>query len=116
MVEKNGTNQQPAGYDKTDVNITKIVGYTFTIIIVLIAIVVFLYEVFVFSKEQAVYDLVLRPESKMLRELRAREDQQLNSYKVLDEEEDIYQIPIDQAIKIISNEEYQKRLNEVKTP
>jgi len=82
----------------------------------LIAIIVFLYEVFVFSKEQAVYELVLSPESKALRELRAREDQVLNSYKILDENNEIYQIPIDQAILTISNESYQKRLNEVQNP
>jgi hypothetical protein len=116
MAEQHGTNQQQAGYDKTDVNITKIVGYSFTIVIVLIAIIVFLYEVFIYSKEQAVYELVLSPESKMLRELRAREDQQLNSYKILDEEKGIYQIPIDQAIEVVSNEAYEKRLEEVKTP
>jgi hypothetical protein len=112
MTEKVEHNPNSHGYDKTDVNITKILGYTFTILVVLVAIVIFLYEVFTYSKEQAIYEMVLSPESKAMRELRASEDQVLNSYKVLDAAKGIYQIPIERAIQIISNEAYQDRLEE----
>lgn len=115
MSEVKETKQQQAGYDKTDVNITKIVGFTFTILVVLIAIIVFLYEVFIYAKEEAIYEMVLSPESKAIRELRAHEDQVLHSYKILDKENDRYQIPIDQAILVLSNEAYEKRLKEVES-
>jgi len=113
-VEKEKNHSTNDGYDKSDVNIARVLGFTFTILIVLIAIIVLLYEVFIYSKEQAIYEMVLKPESKALREQLAREDQVLNSYKILDQEKGIYQIPIDQAIQIIANEAYEIRLEKAK--
>jgi len=110
MADKMNQNKTDNGYDKTDVNITKIIGFSFVVLVVLTAIIIFLYEVFVYSKEQAIYEQVLSPESKAMRELRAKEDHVLNSYQIIDAEKGIYQIPIERAIQVISNEAYQNRL------
>lgn len=93
------------GYEKKDVNVSKIVGYALVSIIILIAILVFLNEFFIFQIEgvkQARDSIV----SKELRDLRAAEEEMLNSYKVLNAEKNIYQIPVDRAMKLIADEAY----------
>ncbi len=96
-------------YEKKDVNVSKIVGFTVAIIILLTAILIFMMEYFIYSREKMVYENVLKPESVELRELRAKEDRILHSYEVVDEEKGVYRIPIDRAMKIVADEAYRAR-------
>ena len=98
------------GYEKKDVNVSKIVGYALVSIIILIAILVFLNEFFIFQVEgiKMERDSVVSTE---LRDLSAAEEETLNSYKVLNAEKNIYQIPIDRAMKMIADEAYDKQKN-----
>ncbi len=98
-----------SGYEKSDVNVSQVVGWSLVIIVVLVAILVFMNEYFSYTKDKLIYETRLRPESKQLRDLRAREDQILNSYKVTDAEEGIYQIPVERAMKVMADEAYAQR-------
>ncbi|MBD3233306.1 MAG: hypothetical protein GF315_06235 [candidate division Zixibacteria bacterium] len=95
-----------AGYEKTDVDLRNIIGYAVASVIVIVVVIVLMYEYFISAQEKMVYEAVLKPESAELRELRAREDEELNSYALLDEEEGRYRIPIDRAMKLMSEEAY----------
>ncbi|MGD9489146.1 MAG: hypothetical protein AB7W47_14070 [Calditrichaceae bacterium] len=110
MIENSG--QQ---YEKQDINISKIIGYAVAIIVLLASILVFLNEYFVFARENLVFEKVLKPESIELREIRAAEEKELNTYKLLDAENGIYQIPIERAIQVIADETYESRLKQVKS-
>ncbi len=54
--------------------------------------------------------------SSTYRDVRAREEERLNSYKLINEKEGIYQIPITEAMKLLASEDYQKRLNASQPP
>lgn len=102
-------NQKNAGYDKQDANVRFIVGVTIIGVVLIVAAVAFLSEYFQYTKENIIYETVLSPESKRLRDLRAREDETLNSYSVIDAEKGIYRIPIDRAMELVANEAFAKR-------
>ncbi|MBD3224782.1 MAG: hypothetical protein GF313_08640 [Caldithrix sp.] len=106
------THQQKDNYEKRDVNVTKIAGVTIVIIVFLAAVLIFLSEFFIFSKEKMIYENVLKPESVQLRDLRAKEDKLLNTYEIVDEAEEIYRIPVSRAMKLEADEAYQKRKDE----
>ena len=100
------------GYDKSDVNIRNVFIVAFVTLVVIVLIVVVMNEVFIASKEDQVYKSVLSVQSKELRDLHAREAGVLHSYKVLDKEKGIYQIPIDRAIKLEAEEAFQKQMKQ----
>lgn len=75
----------------------------------LVVIVIMLDSYFSLAKEQEVYELVLKPESTQLRELRAQEQQTLTSYDVIDKQKGVYRIPIDRAMQLVADESFQAR-------
>jgi hypothetical protein len=97
-------------YETSDINLKMVTFYTVTGIIVLVIILIFLNEFFISSRESQVKERVLSVESTELRELRAREQEILYTYKVLDKEQNQYQIPIDRAMELLADEAFQKRL------
>jgi hypothetical protein len=97
------------GYEKSDLNIRKTLIATVIIVIFLVASVAFVDEIFVHEKEQIITDVVLKPVSITLRDLRAKEDEVLMSYKVLDLQKGVYQIPIERAMKLVAEEAYTHR-------
>ena len=94
------------GYEKRDVNLARILVYGLLGILILTAVVVFALDYFTAVREEIIYEARLRPESAQLRDLRAREEQELNSYAVLDGSKGIYRIPIDRAMEVIAEEAY----------
>ena len=102
------------GYEKKDVNPAWIITITLIAIGLLTVIGIALNEFFLISKEDQVYEATLRPGSAALRELHAREEEVLNSYKVIDSSKNQYQIPIDRAMQLMADEAFQSRQNEVK--
>jgi hypothetical protein len=93
-----------AGYETGDVNVRKTIVLIIAGIIALVIILVLLNEYFSFTKEKEIYEMVLKPESKILIEIRAREDQILGSYGVADSAGGVYRIPIDSAMQIMLHE------------
>lgn len=103
------------GYEKKDVNVRKTVIACLAMVVVLVGSVFVLDEVFFYAKEHVYYKEVLKPESKQLRDLHARETETLNNYKVIDREKGVYQIPIERAMELMAREAYQARLQGAST-
>jgi hypothetical protein len=97
------TSSKP-GYDKSDPNITRLVviGLIFVALVVVALVVV--NELFIYTKERDIQNTVLKPESVAIRDLRAHEDEVLSSFKVLDDSNGVYQIPIDRAMDLVVKE------------
>jgi hypothetical protein len=104
------------GYEKQDINVAFVIGVAVFIIIILIGILIVLNDYFVLEKEKVVYDSLLKPESSALREIRASEAEVLNSFRVLDTEKGIYQIPIERAMQLLAEESFQQKLVKANNP
>ncbi len=102
-------------YEKEELNVARIIGIGLLSVVLLAASVFSLNEFFFAEKEQQISDVVLKPESTPFREMRAREDEILNSYKIIDSDKKIYQIPIEQAMKLMADEAYQAKLKSSET-
>lgn len=98
-----------AGYEKSDVAIAKILIFGFIGVVVVVALTIFLIDYYDAYTETVVDDVVLKPQSTELRELRARESEVLNSYKLLDDSLKIYQIPIERAMELMADEAFQDK-------
>ncbi len=96
----------PGGYEKRDVNMKLVLLWTVASVLFIVISLVLIDSFFVLTTEDVVYQSVLKPQAVTLRELRAREDQTLNSYKVLDPAKGIYQIPIERAMELVADEAY----------
>jgi hypothetical protein len=97
-------------YETSDINLKMVAFYTVTGVIILVIILIFLNEFFIASRESQVRERILSVESTELRELRAKEQETLHTYQVLDKEQNRYQIPIDRAMELLADEAFQKRL------
>jgi len=102
-------NVDEPGYDRSEASAGKLLLFGGAIVVLIAIIVIVVSEVFVAEKDRMVHELSLAPESVELRELRARETKELNSYKVLDSTSGRYRIPIDRAMELIADEAYQDR-------
>ena len=98
------SDNKSAGYEKRDVNIFMVIGLSVLLITLLIIILVLLTDYFVESKEQMIYEAQLQPDSVDLKSLLASEQEELTSFKILDTERGIYQIPIDRAMELLVKE------------
>ncbi len=92
-----------SGYERRDVNILWTSILTVAVVAGIILSVVFVDELFIHTSETMKTDLQLAPPNTMLRDLRAREDEALTTYKLLDPKAGIYRIPIDQAMQLYAN-------------
>jgi len=102
-----GAQENKSSYEKSDVSIKKLFIVAGLAIVALVIILFLLDNFFLASKEEQVYDSVLKPGSTELRELRAREVETLTSYKMLDEQNGVVQIPIERAMKLLAEENYE---------
>lgn len=103
---------EEAGYEKSDVSVPWITTIALIVIGVIVVFVIILNEYFLVTKETMVEETVLSKPSAALRELHAREDQELGSYKLLDAETGIYQIPIERAMELQAEEAYERQLED----
>ena len=102
------TQHEAAGYEKSDVSVSKtlIVGGLVTLLIIAFAVV--LNEYFISVTEEITYEQQLAPESPVLRDLRARETEQLHSYGIVDSAAGTYRIPIERAMELMAGEAFQE--------
>lgn len=112
MTEEQRTTQEnvQAGYEKSDVNIPRILTIVVSIAVFLVVAFLVLNSFFIQSKEAIYYDQVLKPGSKALQELHNREAKMLNSYAVIDSANNIYRIPIDRAMKLEAEDAFERRV------
>lgn len=95
---------QASGYEKQDVNVTKLVIIGLAVVLFLVVSFVFLNEYFLYEKEIVVQEQVLSQPSVRLEDLRAVEDSLLTSYQLIDTTKQIYRIPIDRAMELMAAE------------
>lgn len=95
------------GYEKKDVNVKMVLIVGIAIIAFIAVCLVFLTDVFVATREKMTSDYVLKPVSVALRELRAKENEELTTYSLLDSKLGIYRIPISRAMELLAEEAYQ---------
>ena len=93
-----------SGYETRDVNVFKVTVFVVLGIIVLAGLLLALDEYFTYTAEREIYEIVLKPESKALIEIRERDKEILNSYGVVNGDSGIYHIPIDSAMTAMFNE------------
>ena len=102
--KNNGASGDGAGYEKSDISANKIFLWGVISLVILVILVVFMVDFFTATKEELIYESVLRPESAALRELRAKEAEILSSYGVVDSAAGTYRIPIDRAMELVVQE------------
>ena len=95
------------GYDRHEINVRWVAAIAIITLIVIAVSVVGLYEYFVYEKERQIYELILKPESEMLLEMRALEESTLTTYDLKPSVTGTYRIPIDSAIKLMAEENRQ---------
>lgn len=86
------------GYDPQEPRSNMIAIYGILGCLLLVAVIMGLQSYFEDMNERQIYVQVLSKDSAELKDLRLREESQLHSYKVLDTEKGIMQIPIDRAM------------------
>ncbi len=93
------------GYEKKDIPVKPVaIGGVIFVIIVALTIVL-LYEYYVRVVDESVYEFRLSKRSNKLIELQASEEEALNSYRLIDKEEQVYQIPIDKSKELLLNDQ-----------
>lgn len=96
------TQENKSGYEKKDVNIKFVIGISFLSIVAFVIILVLLTDYFISAESEIIYETQLQPESVNLKDLLAEEEEVLTTYKILDAEKGVYRIPIDRAMKLLS--------------
>jgi hypothetical protein len=96
-------------HETTDVDLKGISLVAIISVVIIIVSLVLLDDLFVMWVENDKQEYVYSVESVELREIRAADAQKLNSYAVVDAEKGAYRIPIDQAMKLIADEDYARR-------
>lgn len=98
-------------YERQDINPKVVILVSVVSVMILIVILVLLSDYFMIEKENIVYETNLKPVSADLREIHSMETETLTNYKLLDKDNGIYQIPIERAMQLISEESFRTRLN-----
>lgn len=100
-------NPPDTGYERRDVSSVRVILYGVLGIVAVVIVVVFIVDYFTAVKNEIISEMVLKPESATLRELRAREAGELTGYGVIDEPQGVYRIPIERAMELMADEAYQ---------
>jgi len=98
--------QSSPGYEARDANIGRIVIIGIAFVVLLAVSLFFVDQYFKITKEKDIQEIILKPQSVTLREVRAREDEILSSYKLIDPSKGIYQIPINRAMELLAQKAY----------
>jgi len=106
MSSPESTSHGSGGYEKKDTSARGILIVALISLVIVVLSIVLTNELFIATREELVGEMVLKPESAALRDLRAREAATLFSYGVVDSVKGIYHIPIDRAMKLMAEEAY----------
>ncbi|MFQ6612631.1 MAG: hypothetical protein ACE5D2_05955 [Fidelibacterota bacterium] len=92
------------GYEQKDVKVKAIFWVLIASILITTAFFFLSREYFLSTKNQLVYEMVIKPKSAKLVKLKKHEEEILSSYGVVDADKGIYRIPITQAIELLAAE------------
>lgn len=90
-----------SGYEKRDVSVKGIVKGSIFLVALIVAMVVFVRDYFVYSMEKAVTEAAVNYPSRELLEIRASENELLDHFRIIDKEKGIFQIPIALAMELV---------------
>lgn len=99
-----GATHSGDGYDRHDPNVRFLALFGSALIVVLVLVVLGIQYYHDRVKEQQIFIKVLQPESQALKDLRAREDQELHTYQYINRERGQVRLPIEQAMKLLAAE------------
>jgi hypothetical protein len=109
MADTHSSHQDQPGYETRDVDLKKVAIWAVVTTLLVIFSVIFVWDYFIGAREKIVERVVLAPESTELRELRAREAEELGTYKLLDSAKGQYRIPIERAMELVAEEAYRSQ-------
>jgi len=95
-------NKHPADYEEQDISVKKLALITTVCVVVTALAAFFLYDYFIVARETAVLEQELKTDITDLSEIRAREQEALSTYLLLDSTRGTYQIPIERAIELVA--------------
>jgi hypothetical protein len=107
--DQSGSGLSGPGYETRDVDLKKALLWGVGSIVIIVVVIVIAVDYFTATQERMMQEYVLSPKSTAWRELRARENEELTRYGLLDSVGGIYQIPIERAMKLMAEEAYAKR-------
>jgi hypothetical protein len=93
------------GYEKRDIPVKPVIIGGFIFVLTIVVTLFLLFEYYVRVLDDTVYEFKLSKRSKKLIELRKSESETLNSYKVIDQEKEIYHIPINQSKELLLDDQ-----------
>ena len=93
-------------YEKRDAKGGRVLFYTIIGMVILIIIIVMSNEFFIYEKEKLIHKIDLSEKSILLREVRARQTEKLNSFVLLDSAKGIAKIPIETAMQLMVDKYY----------
>jgi stringent starvation protein B len=102
--------QVETGYDKQEPKAGLIAGLTLATFVAIIAVILGVQAYFDRVRDEQIYQAQLAPVSDDLKNLRNAEDEVLNSYKVIDKQTGIVQIPVKRAMELIAQEAAEGKL------
>ncbi len=93
-----------SGYEKSDVEVSKLFPLTATILIFLVIAIFLINDFLIRSKEKRYYESVLKPKSEELLQLRQHEENILTTYGRDENNPGVYRIPIERAMQLMVEE------------
>jgi hypothetical protein len=97
-------------FDKSEPRALLIAGLGIGTIIGLVVVLLGVQAYFDHIKAEATYEKVLVPVSGDLKNIHTQEDEELNTYKYLDRNQGVVQIPISRAMQLLTEEAGQNKL------
>jgi len=97
------------GVEKESINVGVVFGIVFGTVLIVLVLVAVGFTVTEFTTRNTVAQITAEAEYPEIREVRAAAAARLDQYDIVDAEAATFQIPINQAINLIVNEEYQNQ-------
>ncbi len=98
------------GFDRSEPNVRAIALFGVATVVLLVVAVLGLQFYFDRTLEQEVYVQVLAPKSQTLQTLRAREDEELHTYRYLDRAKGTVRLPVERSMVLLAAEYAQGKL------
>ena len=107
--EGHESHQALVGVEKEAVNVGMVLGVVFGTVIIVSSLVTFAFTMAEVTSRETLARINAQADYPELREVRADASTRLAQYNIVNAQEETYQIPIDQAINLIVNEQYQNQ-------
>ncbi len=107
--DAHGAHGGPTEIESEGISAGSLFGIIAGTIVVVIILVIVGFTVAKVESQEIRDEVTMGIEYPELRDTRAEAEARLNRYAVIDGENDIYQVPIDEAMRLMANEAYQNQ-------